>query len=1183
MAALCLWLSSAGLHAQVTSGSVSGTVVDAQGALVPGAKVTLTDQVQATTRTMSASSDGNFFFTPVLPSTYTVTIEAPGFKKFEKADIRVSPGDRIDVAGIKLDVGAVTESVLVEASAISLDTETAQHKSSVIGQSVVDMPIVDRNFMNLLQVVPGAVGISAYGGNFNGNRNDNMSVKLDGISNMDSGVNMCCSTWINLDTIQEINVVTNSAAAAVGHSGGAAVNVTTKGGTREFHGSAYIFIRNESLNARGWNADSTYANGLIRKATYRYNYDGFTLGGPIWIPKHWNVDKNKLFFFAAEENQTQKAGGGSSNYTLPTAAERTGDYSHDISNTGAFFTIYDPATGGQYNNGTPFPGNIIPASRFNSDGVKLLSLLPLPNNIQSDNTYNYTQYNPSYHRPELLGTYKFDYNINDRWRAYLRYTRDEYNQVNPIGNGSFQALGASNAVRKGMGAAFNLATTISPTFTNEYTMGISQNLIPNNPILNNTYTLNALGLSFQPLFPNAVLADEGPSTGWGGNYISNTPSLGSGSPNFADNTNFNFIDNLSKVFANHTLTGGFSIERDRKDQTSGSGNGSLNFSTNTNNTTDAGYTYADTLLGNFNTYSQVTQQRTGKYRFTNGEWYIADTWKVSRKLTVDGGIRFYEMQPIYDAKGELGQFLGNYSNGIGFNPAQAVRLYQHLLNPATGKVAAWDPVTNTFANPVFYGNVVPNSGNPINGFYLAGTNGIPRGLAKFRGAQYGPALGFAYALDSKTVIRSGGRIAYDRVQGNPWYYNLGIPPTTHVETLEYGNLTSLTSTPGLYTPVNPGGNGAGMTEDGKIPTVFSYNFSVQRELPWKIVAEASYVGNLSRHLDELIDINMTPWGSEWLPQNQDPSYTGVNTLDGTHALPGNFYRPYQGVDRLNMATWGGSANYNSLQVTAKRRARNLTFQLAYTFSKAMGTADQIYNAAAVPGAVRATNYGRLPYDHSQVLVVQYTYTFPRPVRGTSAALNNFVTRTIFNDWQVSAITTLRSGTPYTPSYSLYTGQSLNALITGNADFGPRVTLIGDPSNVSGGKNSLEEFNLAAIAQTARGSHANDSGIMYLTNPWFWNTDMGVFKNVPITKDNLKRYVQFRIEFYNIENHTNWGGVASGVQFAALGPGGSTGAITNLPQYLLPAGTTPNGGRFGVGAEQSPGGGRIGEMSLKLYF
>ena len=992
---------------------------------------------------------------------------------------------------------------------------------------------------------------------------------------MDSGVNMCCSTWINMDTIAEVQVITNSASAAVGHSGGAAVQVVTKGGTKEFHGSGYVFTRNESLNARVWNANSTAANGAIRKSTYRYNTDGFTLGGPVFIPKHWNTAKNKLFFFAAEEHQNTKNGGGNRTLTVPTALERTGDFSQSISNTGAAFTIYDPTAGGQYYGGGPLPGNRLPANLINKDGQKLLSLMPLPNNITSDHTYNYIYPLTPTHKPELLGTYKFDYNINEKWRSFVRYTRDYYTSDNYSGNGSFEFLGTGRGVRKGMGVAYNLATAISPTFTNEFTMGVSQNLIPNLPILNNQYTRSALGLSFNSLFPAGVLADEGPSVSFGGNYISNTPSFGSNFPNFADNTNFNFVDNLAKVFSRHTVTFGFSIERDRKDQSNGNPNGNLNFSTSTNNPYDTGFTWANALAGNFNTYSQADQQRTGKCRFTNGEWYVADTWKATRKLTVDGGIRFYLMQPIYDAKGQLGQFLQSL-----WNPSSAVRLYSHKLNPANGKVDAWDPVTNTFANAAFFGTVVPGSGNPLDGFALEGTNGIPRGLVKGRGVQYGPAIGFAYALNSQTVIRAGARIAYDRIQGNPWYFSLNIPPTSRTGTLYYGNLPTLASTAAAYSPINPGNNGAGMSPDGKIPTVYSYNFSIQRELRLKILTEASYVGNLNRHLDELINQNMPAWGAMWQPQNQDPSFTGVNNLDGTHALPANFYRPMVGIDRLNYPTWGGTGNYNSLQVTANRRlARDLTFQLAYTFSKALGTADQIYNASAIPGEVRQANYGRLAYDKTHSLVVFYTYSFPRVVRGSNPFVNNFVTRTILNSWQVSGITTLRPGSPYSLGYSVL-NQNLTTLLTGSPDYGPRATLIADPKDVSD-KNLLQEFNLAAIGQTAKGSRGNDSGFNCMTGPWFWDTDMGVFKNVPFTRDS-KRYVQFRLEFYNIMNHTNWGSVNSTVQYSALGPGGSTGTIINLPQYLAPAGSQ-NGGRFGVGAAQSPGGGRIGEMSLKVYF
>jgi hypothetical protein len=1176
MVGLCLLLSLASLYAQVTSGSVSGTVLDAQGAVVPNAKVTLIDEVQATTRIMNSSSDGNFYFTPVLPSNYTVAIEIAGFKKFEKKGIKVSPGDRIDVAGIKLDIGAVTETVAVEANAIALETESAQHKTGIIGQQVMDMPIVDRNFLRVLQVVPGYAGGDQYSANINGNRNDSMSIKLDGISNMDSGVNMCCSTWINMDTIAEVNVVTNSASVQYGHSGGASVQVVTKGGTKDFHGTGYVFIRNESLNARGWNANSTAANAAIRKNTYRYNTDGFTLGGPVYIPKHWNVDKNKLFFFAAEEHQNTKSGGGNRNLTVPTALERTGDFSQSISNNGVSFVIYDPTTGGQYYGGTPLPGNKLPANLLNKDGQKFLGLMPLPNNIQSDHTYNYTYALTPTHQPELLGTYKFDYNINDRNRAFVRYTRDYYTQDTPAGNGSFEFLGTQRKIRKGMGAAINLATTISNTFTNEFTMGMSQNLIPVLPILNNTYTRSGLGLSYQPLYPNGILADAGPNVTFGGNYISNAPTLGASyaAPNFADNTNFNFADNLAKVFPTHTLMFGFSIERDRKDQSNGNPAGSISFSTSSNSPFDTGYTWADALIGNFNTYSQLDQQRTGKYRFTNGEWYVEDTWKATKRLTLNGGIRFSILQPIYDAKGQLGQFLQSL-----YNPAAAVRLYSHKLNPADNKVDAWDPINNTFANAAFYGTVIPGSGDPLNGFALEGTKGVPRGIVQNRGIQYGPALGFAYSLDPKTVLRGGARIAYDRVQGNPWYTGLSIPPTTRAGTLYYGNISTVGTTTQAFTA--PGNNGAGMSPDGHIPTVYSYNLSVQRELPFKIITEASYVGNLNRHLYELININTPAWGAMWLPQNQDPSFTGVNNLDGTHALPANYYRPMQGLSSMNYGTWGGTGNYNSLQVTATRRmSRSLTFQLAYTFSKALGTADSIYNASAVPGQVRQTNYSRLAYDRTHILVVNYTYTFPKIVRGEHAIINNFATRTVLNDWQVSGITTLRSGSPYSLSYSVL-NQNLTTLLTGNPDFGPRATLIGDPKAVSGGTNLLDEFNIGAIGQTGKGSHANDSGFNYMTGPWYWNTDMGIFKNVPFTKDS-KRYVQFRIELYNIMNHTNWGGVASSVQYSAIGAAGSTGTILNLPQYLVGAGQS-NGGRFGVGAANGPGGGRIGEMSLKIYF
>jgi hypothetical protein len=336
------------LRAQVVSGSVSGAVVDPQGATVAGARVTLSDQVQATTRTVNTSAEGTFNFTPVLASTYTLTIELKGFKKYERRDIVVHPNDQLSVPDLKLEVGALSETVMVEASAISLKTESVQADTVVTSDQATDLPIVDRGFLGLLQVVPGFAGGDQFSANINGNRNDNMSIKLDGMTNMDSGVNMCCSTWVNPDTIAEMKVATNTQSASIGHAGGASVMVVTKGGTQSLHGSGYGFLRNESLNSNTWM--NNFNNRP--KSTYRYNTYGFTVGGPVFIPHKWNQARNKLFFFGSEERKNQKLGGSLNTKTVPTAAERTGDFSTALDNNGRALIIYDPMINNGANGGT---------------------------------------------------------------------------------------------------------------------------------------------------------------------------------------------------------------------------------------------------------------------------------------------------------------------------------------------------------------------------------------------------------------------------------------------------------------------------------------------------------------------------------------------------------------------------------------------------------------------------------------------------------------------------------------------------------------------------------------------------------------------------------------------------------------------------------------------------------------
>ena len=1150
LCALTLWAPA---QAQVSSGSVSGRISDAQGAVVPGAKVTLTDVDQASSRTLNSSGDGTFTFTPVVPANYIVVVEVKGFKKYEKKDVVVHPNDQLDLAELRLEVGATSDLVIVEANAVELQTESAQRDTLLTSQQIVDLPIADRGFMELLKVTPGYAGGDRYSANINGNRNDSMSVKVDGVSNMDSGVNMCCSTWVNVDTISEFKVLTNVMGADIGHSGGASVSVVTKSGTRQFHGVGYGFLRNESLNA------NTFLNNYnnVRKPTYRYNTEGFTLGGPIYIPTKFNVDRQKYFFFVSEEKQNQKTGGTLNTKTVPTAAERVGNFTGAVDNNGNPLVIKDPL------NSLPFANNVLPTSRINHDGQALLNLMPQPN-LGGQLTYNNVSAVPG-SSPDLIGTYKLDDNINDKWHAYMRYTRDYNKTFSPYAGGSFPGLLTNVADRQGNNVSLNVTTIFSPTVTNEFTMGFSQNLIPQIITNASNYTRSSLGLQYTPLYANAPLLNLGPQASFGGGFISNSPSLGTGNPQFADNTNLNWADNLAKVFSHHTVKVGFSIERDRKDQSNGNPVGTISFNQDNANPLDTGHAFSNALLGVFDTYTQNDQQRTGKYRFTNVEWYVDDTWRVTPKLTVNAGIRFSIMQPIYDAKGQLGDFLPNF-----YDPAQAPRLYTHQVNPANGKVNAYDPATNTFLPPVYYGAIIPGSGNPIDGFVLAGTHGISRGLVQSRGPQYGPRLGIAYSLNQKTVIRAGAGVFYDREQGNPWYTNLGIPPTTHQGTLYYGNLTDIQNLGQTFFPPNPGNNGAGLAPDGHVPTVYNWNFTIQRELPFHIVADVAYVGNINRHLLELVNVNTPAWGAAWLPQNQDPS-VATQKFDGTTTIATNFYRPYIGVDRLNLPEWGGTANYNSLQASATRRVgRSLTFTGAYTYSKALGTADSIYNAGAVPGQVRSTNYGRLAYDHTHSLVLSYTYTLPKGIRGDNHLVNNFATRLILNDWQLSGISTFRDGTPATVGYNVSGISNLAAIVTGNPDYGPRVVINGAPTQT--GPHSLTEwFDTSVFTQAAKGSHGNDSGFNYITLPGTNSTDLTMFKNVPFSKDNARRYVQFRLEAYNFLNQTQWSGVNTTATFASL----TSNTITNLPN-----GTNQ---RFGFGAANAVNGARILQVALKVYF
>jgi hypothetical protein len=898
--------------AQNTAGSISGVVQDAQGAVIPGAKLTLTNQAQgAVTGELSSSPEGTFVFAPVLPGTYTISVEAVGFKKYVQSGIVIDVNDKLGLPAIKLEIGATDESVTVEAEAVQLQTVTAERAGVVTGRQMVDLALNGRNLTGLLKTLEGA---NIDTNNFNGQRTDQMNYTVDGQTFIDSGVNALTVQRINVDAIAEFKVSSNSQGAEFGRNSGAQVQVVIRSGTRDFHGVGYYFKRGEFMNA---NTSINNATGVQRQV-YRFMTAGYNFSGPIYVPHKFNSDREKLFFFIANEWNHSKVPGTLQQLTVPTAAERLGDFSQTKDAAGVPVIIRDPLTN------APFSGNMIPASRFNLYGQAVLSLLPFPN-LTGNAAFNYTsQFTTS--APQFDGVYKLDYNLNAKWRFFLRGIRNQSTTVTPYGTlASQNALGLTPLTNPTGAWAYtvNATTIINPTLTNEFLFGQTLNFIPADaPPNTSPYYRKNSGLQIPLLYPNADPIGIIPNFGFGG-----VPT-GSGTfpgglwsqfvlPYANENPIYNFSDNLTKVLSTHTLKMGLYIEGQRKTQTPyGDVNASIQFARDSGNPGDTNWAFSNALLGNFQRYTQLQKYVVANYLYHNFEWYAQDSWKIKSNLTLNFGMRFSLVPPIYERDNLIAGFDPSY-----WDPTNTVTLYQLTL--VGGQRLALNPLTGQSSPGALIGAIVPGSGDPNNGNVQAGVNGYPRALTNSRSVQHGPRFGLAYSINNKTVLRLGGGAFYERMQGGPVYYQIANPPVLRQSQVLYGNLSSIAASAQAAFPVAA----SGISRDGHIPTVYNYSAGIQRELPLGVLLDVSYVGSQSRHLVMLVPFNDLPFGSAWLPQNQDP--TVVPKYDGTTTLPADMYRPYLGLlgpttsnisNQGYITAFGESANYNALQVAVTRRA-----------------------------------------------------------------------------------------------------------------------------------------------------------------------------------------------------------------------------------------------------------------------
>lgn len=1148
-----LLLFAASLAAQQISGSITGVVKDSQQASIANAKVTVLNREQGTVREGNSANDGSFVFTQLQPGSYIVTVEAAGFKKAEQKDVKLFANDRVSLGDVLLTVGGVNETVTVEAQAASVQTSSAERSGVLTTRQVVDLAETGRSLFDLTKTLPGVVYTGGLGGiAANGNRNNQNNFTLDGVTNVDTGSNGGTLATTNIDMIQEMKIITNSQPAEFGRSSGAQIEVVTKSGSKDFHGTGYFFHRHEGLNANSWRNN---IDGRARPF-YRYNFAGFNVGGPAYIPGKFNKNKDKFFFFVGIEWQNQLVPNNLSNVTVPTALERGGDFSQSHDGGNAALVIKDPLAGG-----AQFAGNIIPKSRLNADGVKILNFYPMPNALGKDPSFNYqSQVSNTYPRKETV--YRGDYNINDKWKAYARYisNKDEtsmaYGQWNaqyniPFGPMSFGAPGWSLVA--------NVTTILNPTLTNEFVFGSSKNILHITPI-NSAFDESKLGLSYKMPYQNADKLGLVQNWQWD---VPNSPSINfTGIPFLNYNHTYDITDSMAKVFGPHTFKGGIYLHKSAKDQTStNSVNGYINFSRDTNNPGDSNWSWSNALLGNYDTLRQSNQVLNGQYRSWNVEWYVQDNWRVNQKLTVEYGIRFYYIQPQYDA----GLQTSAWNKSL-YDPA-AAGVLAIAGKDAIGNRVSVNPLTGVQGPAALIGSIVNTGKGFVNGLYangmgLAGKNGYPTGLIDDRGIQFAPRLGIAYQFAPKTVARAGAGVFYDRLQGNPVFDMLVNPPSIATPQFYYGNLASIpSSSAGVFFP----GSVNGFDKKGQIPTTYNWNFTIQRELPWSILLDVGYVGASSNHILYRINQNAIPLGAAWLPQNQDPQ-NAAPKFDGTTSNQPSFYRPYQGYANTINYGFGANSNYHGLQVSANRRfGKDLTGGVAYTWSKAMGTTNDDYTTNT-PFNFRTADYDVLNNDRTHVLVLNYVYNLPKFIQSNSgfAKAGKLVT----NDWQISGITTIQSGAPQSLSFSISGIGNLNERYTGSPDVGPRIVVKG-PISYPKTTNQWMDASVLALP-TVKGSQGFDSHRYQVRDPGFQNWDISIFKNIPIHGESMR--MQLRVEMFNAWNHPEFNGWNRSATF------NQAGQITNLPTAL-----GGSGGRFGFGALTGTSDPRRIQLAAKFYF
>jgi hypothetical protein len=902
--------------AQEAGGTFSGRVVDPTGAGVPGAEVLAVHTGTGVSHKATSGSEGAYAL-PNLPiGAYDISVTRAGFKRTVRKGIELHVSEHLGVE-LPLQIGELAQEVSVTANVEQVQTESSAQGGLITGDQVRELQLNGRGFMTLLELVPGVASDNpdrndpispTLSMSVNGARTSQIGFGVDGSSNPGVIGSSAIFSSTSPESIAEFTVLSSTFSAEYGRGGIAQVNVVTKSGTRQLHGSLYEFLRNDAFDANDY-----FSHQVL---PLRLNNFGYTVGGPVILPRY-NRDASKTFFFVTQEWNRVSSQLSAKNTTVPSVAQRAGDFS-------ALGTaILDPTTN------TAFPQNQVPASRLNPNAVKLLSLYPLPN-FQGPGTINYTSASPSWQRYRQDLT-RVDHNFTPSHKVYVRYIQEPSSIFNPYGgirataaNSVLPGIAAANTVRRPRNLIVNYASVIRPTFLNEFKFYYGHS---NYEATNVSETANraTLGVSIPELYPENA-GNLIPAISLGSAYAALSPGTNVSSNVFV----FEFANNLTKITGRHVIKmGGLYSFRGCRESNSSRTDGSFSF--------DTSYTknpIANLLLGLPYSYTELEKSVWSNVRHSMAEAFIQDDFKVTSQLTLNIGLRYSAFPGAYDHDNNMSNFLPWL-----YDPARAPR-----INASNGQLVA-------------------GTGDRLNGLILAAsTSPYGRRITNSSNAQFGPRFGFAWAPFRRKhmAVRGGYGIYYtEPILGAYMNTSLSNPPYTNQVTIVGGTLAD----PGAGTTAGTAAPSViAMDAPLSMPRMQQWSFGVQQEVFKNAVLGVSYVGSHGTQLTRPVNIND--------PEPGAAAKAGVNV---------NAVRPYQGYGSITQRQSTGTSIYHSLQVTFNRRmTRHLSAGLAYTYAKSIDIGSTDRDGGDVPPNSRNIRAERGPSDSDRTHVMTANFIWKLP-------------------------------------------------------------------------------------------------------------------------------------------------------------------------------------------------------------